>query len=240
MQAIKLISVYINPTMYRSLFELNPFLWPYECIGIDNREQNLGLPLLYNRLIAEHLSEDCWLFFVHEDFEIKQSLDALLDLDPQHIYGTFGIKMEHQTPVGYGQHLCSHKDGREVRQVGDRVESPVQVATLDCQSVLVHTSLLRQYPELRFDEQLSFDLYAEALCIEAAHVYGINSYVVPLCFQHYSLGKVTERYHRGLAYLAKRYPDVAVPGSCSFIGGAAAELEKHFQYDIPANCPNHS
>ncbi len=235
MSAVKLFSVFINPTMYRSFFELNPYLWPYECTGIDNRVDNLGLPALYNRVIEEHLNEDCWLFFVHEDFEIKQSLHSLLNLDPSQVYGTFGVRMQDHYPVAYGEHTCSNKDGSEAVTVGVPLEEVALVSSLDCQSVLLHTSLLRQFPALRFDEYLSFDLYAEDFCMQAQFHFALSVGVFPLAFQHFSKGKVTERYHRGLAYLANKFPNEAIPGSCSFIGGKAAVLEAKFQYDIAAN-----
>jgi len=235
MSSVKLFSVFIDQTMYRSFFELNPYLWPYECTGIDNRGDNLGLPALYNRVISQHLEDDCWLFFVHEDFEIRQSLRSILALDPGHVYGTFGVRMQGNYPVAYGEHTCSNKDGSEAVQVGLPITDVVQVSSLDCQSVLVHTSLLRQFPELRFDENLTFDLYAEDFSMQAQFHHGLAVYVFPLACQHFSKGRVTERYHRGLAYLAEKFPNEAVPGSCSFIGGNAAVLEKNFQYDITAN-----
>jgi hypothetical protein len=100
---------------------------------------------------------------------------------------------------------------------------------------MVHTSLLSRYPTLRFDERLTFDLYAEGFSINAQERFGITVKVVPLKFQHYSHGNLTERYYEGLHYLASKYPDVAVAGSCSFIGGRASTLEKLFKYNIRAD-----
>lgn len=237
---VKLITVFITPEMYHRFFTSNTHVNYYNLIGIDNRQLNRGLPTIYNEIIDNHINEDCWLFFVHEDFEIKCDLAIADDLDHESIYGTFGVNFEHDTPVGYGKHICSQKDGSGPLDVGLEVLDAVKVQSLDCQSILVHTSLLAKYPLLRFDENLTFDLYAEDFSINAQEKYGIDVKVFPLKFQHYSHGKVTERYHAGLRYLAEKYPSVAVAGSCSFIGGRAHELEQKYTYDIPANPRNKS
>lgn len=235
MQPIKLAIVFINESMYQRFFTANPNVSCSTLIGIDNRQSNRGLPEIYNDIIERHQGDDCWYFFVHEDFEIKSGLDIVEQLDPNFVYGTFGIRLQGHIPVGYGQHICSNKNGSDPTRVGLPVAEPVGVQTLDCQSVLVHDSLLARYPTLRFDENLAFDLYAEDFCLNARENHGLGVRVFPLEFQHYSYGKVTQRYHTDLRYLARKYPHTAVAGSCSFIGGRAHELERHFTYDIPAN-----
>lgn len=237
MHDVKLVTAFINPEMYGSFFTSNPNVNRYELIGIDNRQLNRGLPVIYNETIENHIDGDCWLFFVHEDFEIKCDMNVVNGLDRGFVYGTFGVNSENGIPVAYGRHVCSNKDGTCAVEAGKEVLDTVKVQTLDSQSILVHTSLLSQYSLLRFDEKLTFDLYAEDFCINAQEWYGIDVKVFPLGFQHYSHGKVTERYHAGLRYLAEKYPSIAVAGSCSFIGGRANELEKKFTYNIPAN-PN--
>lgn len=234
MDALQIHAVYINETIFSSLLKYNSNLIRYDVFGWDNRPSNKGLPAVYNEVIEQSLDEDVWLFLVHEDFEIKCDLDHLQDLSPDTVYGSFGVKMHGDYPVGYGAHQCSRKDGSGELIVGVKVTEPLLVDTLDCQSVLINTRLLRAHPELRFDEKLTFDLYVEDFCINATHRHGIPVKAIPLEFQHYSYGKVTERYYRGLEYLASKYPDVGVPGSCSFIGGQAKELEKKFQYNIKA------
>jgi hypothetical protein len=238
MHDIRLVTVFINPEMYDRFFTSNTNVNRHDLIGIDNRQLNRGLPVIYNEVIEKHKSDDSWLFFVHEDFEIKCGVDVVDSLDRNFVYGTFGINLENNVPIAYGRHVCSDKDGSSAVEVGNVVLDAVKVQTIDCQSILVHTSLLAKYPRLRFDEKLTFDLYAEDFCVNAQEWNGIEVKVFPLRFQHYSHGKLTERYHAGLRYLAAKYPAVAVPGSCSFIGGRAAELEKHFQYNIRANDGN--
>ncbi len=232
---IKIVSVYINEIMFYNFFILNSNLLRYDIISIDNRLHNVGLSIIYNDLIKDNINQDVWLFFVHEDFEIKGSLEHIYDLEKNAIYGTFGVSMEQGgPPVAFGRHTCSNKDGTNAVEAGLPITSPQSVQTIDCQSILIHTSLLRQHDSLRFDENLSFDLYAEELCLNASCLLDIPIYVFPLDFQHYSHGKITERYHKGLSYLEAKYPNHALPGSCSFVGGKYAELEKIFKYDIQA------
>lgn len=229
---LKIITVVIDPAMYERFFLTNPVVNGCELVSIDNRQLNRGLPVIYNELIAHHLDANCWLLFVHEDYEIKDGLSVVDTLDPGFVYGTFGLNFENNSPVPYGHHVCSNKDGSRAVEVGHVLSEPVVVQTLDCQSVLVHTTLLRGNDKLRFDEHLTFDLYAEDFCINAKYRLGITSKVFPLTFQHYSHGNITDRYHAGIRYLAQKYPDVAVAGSCSFIGGRSADLEKYFVYGV--------
>lgn len=233
---IKLVVVFINPDMYGRFFEDNDRLRFYEKIAVDNRKKNRGLPVIYNEIIERYIHADCWLCFIHEDLEIKSDLFILAELDKNCVYGTFGVNFENQrVAVGYGKHVCSNKDGSDATEIGIKIHAPAEVQTLDCQCVIVHTSLLARYPDLRFDEKLTFDLYAEDFSINARERFGLPVKVVPLEFQHYSYGRLSERYDAGLRYLAAKYPDVAVAGSCSFIGGRASELEKIFKYNIRAD-----
>lgn len=233
---LNILTVFRNEHMFNNFFLLNTGILRYKITGIDNREINLGLPRIYNDAIEKYLQNDTWLFFVHEDFEIKGALDHIFDLDPHAVYGSFGIKMEKDIPVGFGKHICSNKDGSNAVEVGIPVEDEfIEVQSLDCQSILLHTEFLRNHPELRFDENLTFDLYAEDLCIRAGCDLGLSVRVFPLEFQHYSHGKITERYHSGLKYIENKYPNYGIPGSCSFIGGLAREMEKKFKYEVQAS-----
>ncbi|MCK0196066.1 hypothetical protein MWN34_03980 [Ancylobacter sp. 6x-1] len=226
---------FVNEEMATRFFTRNERWHGYQVELIDNRVRKAGLSTLYNEIIRRHLDEDAWLFFVHEDFEVQGPVFKTAGLRREAIYGTFGVKMQGHLPIGHGEHCCSRKDGTGGIQVGLPISAPVWVDTLDCQSILLHTSVLRNHPGLRFDEELTFDLYAEALSMSAQESCGLPVFVLPLAFQHYSHGKVTERYWRGLRHLARRFPDMALPGACSFLGGRAAELEAHFTYDIIAN-----
>lgn len=233
--SLKIFVPFINEPMVDRFFRKNPHLVGIELALVDNRERNAGLPTLYNEAIEEHIYQDMWLFFVHEDFEILGPFYNLSNLTRNAVYGTFGVRLKGHDPVGIGRHICSRKDGSKPVEVGEIVEHPTWVDTIDCQSILLHTSLLRNLKRLRFDEKLSFDLYCEEFCLNAQENFGIPVLIMPLVFQHYSHGKITERYHQGLEHLARRYPNSAMPGTCSFLGGRASDLAAHFTYDIEAN-----
>ncbi|CUH42685.1 hypothetical protein [Ruegeria atlantica] len=232
---LKIFVPFVNEKMTTELFSENKFLLNMDIHLFDNRVRSAGLPKLYNEIIENHLNEDAWLFFVHEDFEIQGEFFDTENLAHEAVYGTFGVRLDGHAPVAFGQHKCSEKDGSSVLQVGVPVTSPTWVETLDCVAILIHTRLLRDRPRLRFDEVLTFDLYAEDFCINAQENFGVPVMVLPVEFQHYSKGYVTERYWRGIKHLGEKYPNVGVPGSCSFIGGKSQELETHYTYDIPAN-----
>lgn len=231
--SIKILTAHVNNHFYNSFFIHNPYIWPHNLTGINNKGSNRGLPEIYNSFINDNLANDCWLFFLHEDFEIKSSLDHILKLPKNSVYGTFGVRLENGIPIAYGTHRCSNKDGSRAVSAGKNVHSTINVDALDCQSILIHTSLLRKYKSLRFDESLKYDLYAEDLCMQAK-LLELSVQVINLQFQHYSHGNIQPRYHECLKYLSEKYPDHAIPGTCSFIGGQAHTLEKNFKYDIIA------
>lgn len=232
--ALKVFVPYINPGMVKRFFLDNPQLNGVDVNLIDNRQDNFGLPRIYNSIIRAHIHEDHWLCFLHEDFEIKGEIFATDGLPHMAVYGSFGIRMPALVPISYGRHICSNKDGTNGMPVGKTIKRRTAVDTLDCQCVMVHTALLRAFPALCFDEALTFDLYVEDFCLSAQFRFGIPCMVLPLNFQHYSPGHITERYWRALDHVNAKFPDVGVAGPCSFIGGASAKLRAKFTYNIPA------
>lgn len=98
----------------------------------------------------------------------------------------------------------SQKDGSEQIIRGEPIFSPQEVDTFDCQCLIVHSCLIKEY-NLRFDENLTFDLYGEELSIGARENYGIRSCVVPLACQHYSRGRLSQRFTDGIEYLNRKY-----------------------------------
>lgn len=228
---LKLFVPFINAEMAERFFLHNPHVAGEDVTLIDNRSRGAGLPELYNEVIADHLDRDLWLFFLHEDFEFRAPLPDLSGRSAEAVYGSFGARMVGHRPEMFGRHILSGKDGSRARETGHAISQPTWVDTLDCQSILLHTAMLRARPGLRFDEALSFDLYCEEFCLNAQENHGLPVIVLPMAFQHYSFGRITERYHRGLEHLAARYPESGLPGTCTFVGGRAGELARRFTYD---------
>lgn len=207
---MKIISVVRNFEMYERLVKNNPFNQKAEFFCFDNRQENVGISARYNQFLnAYDFSEDDWFVFCHEDWEVKESLnDALEKLDKTRIYGVLGIRSFRLGQTVY-EHLVgyieeSQKDGSELMTRGELISCPRKVDTFDCQCLIVHSSLVKKF-NLRFDENLTFDLYGEDFSIAAKEKYGIKSYVIPLACQHYSRGTITQRFVDGIKYLNQKY-----------------------------------
>ena len=56
MAKLKIITVVINTEMYEKFFLKNLVLSGCDLVSIDNRQLNQGLPVIYNELIARHLT----------------------------------------------------------------------------------------------------------------------------------------------------------------------------------------
>lgn len=185
--------------------------------AIDNRERNESIPVLYNRAIEQTLANevDHWIVFAHEDFEPLEPLDEVLQqADPQQIYGIIGGRLLPRkrwllggiwSGVFYGEIMQTEKDGTNKITVGNRTPSGTVVETVDCQFIAVHTLLLRRLP-LRFDENLTFDLYAEDFCLAAWVRHNVKSAILNLQACHHSSGNIAPRFFDQKQYLDRKYP----------------------------------
>lgn len=205
------ISVVRNHEMYHNLVTNNPYNKGHQFISYDNNLENITIPLRYNHFLDNYdYSKPDWFVFCHEDWELKEDLEKrLCDLDKNHLYGPIGVDLNYKIfrlhPLK-GQIENSHKDGSGHTLIGHRVKTISQVGTFDCQCIIIHSSLVEKY-HLRFDENLTWDLYVEDFCIGAKERHNISSYILQLKCQHYSYGKITERFYTQYSYLQKKYID---------------------------------
>lgn len=192
---------------------------------IDNREDNAGIPVGYNKFLnSRSATEDAWYVFCHEDWQPEEPLLNRFDgLDRESLWGVVGASTRirfgfyHQWLMVGSVEECQ-KDGSGLRTIGTVVPEGSLVETFDCQCLIVHSSLVRKCG-LRFDENLTFDLYAEEFCM-AAHRLGIASRIVPLKARHWSQGCVQPRYFEQERYVDRKYPDMCVTGTSSWsLGG---------------------
>lgn len=202
--ATYLVSVVRDYEMYRQCIAENPVCEGLTLVPLDNRQENLPIPVRYNRFIGQ-LEGEGWVVFCHEDWMPLEPL-CLSALDPAFIYGPVGALME-VCPHADFIHLTGRieqcrKDGSTLRKVRGTWPGGV-TDTFDCQCLIVHSSLLRE-KGLLFDETLSFDLYAEDFCA-AAWCKGVASRILPLRCRHYSGGVLGERFWKGLDYLREKY-----------------------------------
>lgn len=202
-----IVSVVRDEIMYRRCIGDNPCCGGLEKVAIDNLTENRGIPQRYNSFIDSLPEEDAWVIFCHEDWmPLEPLLPRLEGLDRTCLWGPVGALME----------CCPHADFihitgciQQCRKDGSRLRwnrgtwKGEETDTFDCQCVIVHSRLLRE-KGLRFDETLSFDLYAEDFCA-AAWLKGVPSRILSLQCRHYSGGTLTARFWQGLAYLREKY-----------------------------------
>ena len=202
---VYVVSVVRDFDLYGRLVKNNPCLAGCELCPFDNRIENISITKRYNSFIDEHrFKAEDWLVFCHEDFEFLEPLEqklASLHLAERALYGIAGVDF---TGISRGLTLNSEKDGSKIVVSGFPFSGPVEVSTFDCMSIIVSARTLKR-EKLRFDENLSFDLYAEELCINARERCNIPSYVLPIKTQHYSWGNIGERFMLQYKYLSNKF-----------------------------------
>lgn len=221
-----LVSVVRDWAMYDTCIRGNPHCADCELVPLDNRVRNAGIGVCYNRFLdSRPADEESWYVFCHEDFELKETLGPRLEsLDRNCLWGPIGAATEvkfgfyHKWVLRGSVEEC-RKDGSDRRRVGSVVDEGSFVETFDCQCVIVHSSLVRRH-RLRFDENLTFDLYAEDFCIAAKELAGILSRILPLKACHWSCGSVQPRYYVQESYLNTKWKGCCYTGTSSWtLGG---------------------
>ncbi len=213
-----------NKAHYDRYLVNNPHVAGCDLVMLDNTVENRSITQRYNRFLdAYAFSTPAWFIFCHEDFEPKESLkDALAHADPASLYGTIGVAMRMiaglwPRKVFLGETLWSPV------MKGKKVPFGTPCDTVDCCCLIVHSSLIQQ-TRLRFDEALTFDLYAEDFCIQAA-AQKIPTRILPLKSLHHSGGAIGERYRKQHAYLNEKYAGSChTATSCAYIGTPGLRL----------------
>lgn len=222
------ISVVRDAQMYDRVIRNNPCVVGDGIIlnPIDNSKENAGLPRRYNEFLEQYdYSMPSWLVFCHEDWEILESIsEKLKNLDKRALYGSFGARMIRKNDELVRQYVgkisdCT-KDGGNVRTLGSEFENLTRVDTLDCQALIVHSSLVDEY-RLRFDEEFSFDLYVEDFCLTAFIRHEVRSRVLDLKIRHWSqIFSIEERPDstQKYPYLNEKFHDHTFAGMIYNIG----------------------
>lgn len=234
-QRLVFITVVRDFDFYDRFFINNGNVNVHTLVPIDNRADNLYITTQYNRFLETYdYDNDAWFVFCHEDFELKEDIAPILSsLDKEAIYGPVGCRLyvskktlfgERVKSLYLGQIECSAKDGSGVFSEGQKISNPERVDTVDCACLIVHSSLVHE-EGLRFDESLSFDLYAEDFCIRALREYNIFTYAVQLACRHWSKGVFSERFYKQLIRLNKKYKDASYAGTCAVIGKQPAPFK---------------
>lgn len=207
---VSVVTVVRDPEMYAQCVRDNACLAGCRLVPVDNTQQNRPVPVCYNEFLDTAPSG--WLVFCHEDWQALEPLLPVLErLSPDCIYGPIGVFLEEHP-------LCDRilmrgavrqcaKDGSHPRRI-QGLEPEGRVDTLDCQCLIVHASLVREH-QLRFDERLSFDLYAEDFCVAAYERAGIVTKTVPLDCLHRSSGHISPAFRQALRLVRRKYASSA-------------------------------
>ena len=227
MNKVVFISVVRDFAMYDKCVRNNPNCAKAEFISVDNREKNEGIPIGYNHFLdSRPIDEEAWYVFCHEDFELKEPFGPKLDeLNRNQLWGPIGAATEVKCRVFHkwvlrGQIEECRKDGTQHRMVGASVELGTLVETFDCQCLIVHSSLVQRF-RLRFDEHLTFDLYAEDFCIAAKEKADVPSCILPVQACHWSGGSVQPRYYEQESYLNGKWKNCCYTGTSSWVLGGS-------------------
>ena len=227
-------------SMYAKCISENKALTFCRKVPMDNRHRNETIPVLYNRFIdSGDYGDTDWLVFCHEDFQPLQSFeDTIASLDSDSIYGPIGSCLVHSNshfvPGGLwttrvlGEIDESNKDGSGLHVFGEKVALGSAVETLDCQCLIVNASLVQKH-HLRFDENLTFDLYAEDFCANAFLAHGIQSRIFPFECRHWSGGTFAPRFFKQRDYLHKKYPRAEFASPTGYTIGAGRTRMRRMQ-----------
>lgn len=204
---VSVASVVRDLAMYERCVLENPCFDGAELVMCDNRVENRAVTRLYNDFL-DGIDDDRWIVLCHEDWELKENLlDVLMKLDKDKLYGPIGIFVEEKKNVDVmvikGRvHQSSKKGGKAAVICGKELVG--RVDTFDCQCLILHSSLSRQH-SLRFDENLSFDMYVEDFCMNAYEQAGVESHVISIACHHHSEGKLSKSFKDSVEYVRKKY-----------------------------------
>jgi hypothetical protein len=169
-----------------------------------DRNKEKGLPERNNEFIRWRLMDktDAWLMFVHDDVALLSSPeDVFKNLPTDRLYGVCGSKKTD----GKGEIVGQIRWINLSKYLGRQVSGWETVDTFDPLVTIIHSSLLRKHPRLRFDQNLKYHMHAEELCINAKLNFRINAAVVQYDCFHYSPGYKNDEYHRSVAYVCKKH-----------------------------------
>ena len=171
MDRIAIVSAVRDFAFYRKCVEENPMLDGCEKTVFDNRTENMPLPARYNEFLDSFdYSRPAWIVFCHEDWEATEPVAPVLSrLDPGSVYGVAGATVERRAFFFarwkfIGDIESCNRDGSDPGVHGLPAPPGTACDTVDCVCLVVHSSLVQRH-SLRFDPEMTFDLYAEDFCI---------------------------------------------------------------------------
>ena len=181
------------------------------------------------------------LFFCHEDFQPLSSItDSLIEADQTHIFGPTGTKTRRWCKWLFGGYYQSamlgrirqsRKDGTCLAEFGQLVEKGTVVELIDCQCIIVHSTLVSKY-NLRFDPRFAFHCYAEDFCATAIEKHGIISAILPFQCQHWSPGNISSGYAESAHLFNMKHPLTAYSAPVSLVLGGGVPWNRRLQVKV--------
>jgi 2-polyprenyl-3-methyl-5-hydroxy-6-metoxy-1,4-benzoquinol methylase len=236
MDNIIFISVVRDFDMYNKVIRNNPFVINDKIIlkPIDNKIENLGLSKRYNDFLdAYDYSKPGWFVFCHEDWEILENIsEKLKNISEDSLYGSFGARLISDNGTLTREYIgdiydCPKDNDENLQRLGFKYENLTIVDTLDCQVLIVHSVLINKF-NLRFDENLEWDLYVEDFCLNAFTKYKIESKVLNLEICHHSrISDISERptVIERYPYINEKYKNYTFAGIIFNIGSNTENIK---------------
>lgn len=230
---IQIVTVVNNPTLYESLIRNNHYMNCHDLVMYDNTVDNLPITVRYNDFISHRMYSDAWVVFCHQDFYFTEDISHLLrNLDKNFIYGPIGAGPSKQLifvaaisryglerfRIGFARRSKSYGQILQItpmksQRLGQRINRPTTVDTVDCCCMIVHSSLIDRYG-LYFDEKLKWHLYAEDFCLGARFNHNIYTKAIQVSCVHMSGGKTDMAFHQDLLYIKNKYNTAVFATTC--------------------------
>lgn len=230
----KVICVVNNFEVFDKVVKNNENLKDTELFYYDNTEENIAITKRYNQFIEENINTaltPSWCVFIHQDFGIQENINSLLEkLNKNCIYGAVGVKVfkglfygkkggvnvkygfKTRLKLTFGRILQGNNDFNLKKHGRIALFQPT-VDAIDCCCIMIHSSLIEKY-DLRFDENLSFHMYAEELCYRAKKDYKIKTKVVQMKCFHLNKGSINEEFKKSAQYLKDKFKVKYIPSTC--------------------------
>lgn len=218
--------------MYNDLVRDNVYNKSAKFVYYDNNVVNTPITERYNHFLNNYdYNYDDWFIFCHEDWQVKKAwLHHFKKLDHDSVYGICGTVLEYSDQTNIlkyflGQIENCNKDGSQLTKFGKWAKTGAEVITFDCMCIIIHSTLVKKH-NIRFDENLSWHLYAEELNIRLKEEYGIKSRILQIYSKHWSYGAPMPNadFDAAFNYLACKFRNVeniySATATGKYLGGA--------------------
>lgn len=232
MNKTKIVCVYNNKEIFEKVVGNNDCINKCELFSYDNTAENTPITKIYNQFINENIENDYWFVFIHQDFGFMEDAETLTKkLDKKYIYGPIGVKIFKGIFWGKKYSIEGVKRGFKtelkltigrilqgdskfgLKRHGRRALFQSPVDAIDCCCIIIHSSLLKKH-NIRFDEHLSFHMYAEELCYRAKKDYKIKTKVIQTKCFHLGKGSLDKEYKQSVQYLKEKFKIKRIPSTC--------------------------